>query len=112
MKEACRVGLSAELVVAALTFVCLSVRPQVEGMDTAPNSATSSAPSSPWRRPVKSTDTASSRWGEVPSEHRLPRWGSVWLHVALHNSEDEEKLNLDVAIRHIYHQRVTICVNV
>lgn len=60
----------------------LSVWPQAEGMDTAPNSATSSAPSSPWRRPAKSTDTALSRWGERPSEHCL--------HVALRNLEDEE----------------------
>lgn len=35
--------------------------PQVEGTVTALNSATSSAPSSQWRRPAKSTGTVSNR---------------------------------------------------
>lgn len=40
-----------------------SVWPQVEGTATAPNSATSSAPSSQWKPPARSTDTVSSRCG-------------------------------------------------
>lgn len=36
--------------------------PQVEGTGTVPNSATSSVPNSPWKQPVRNTDTASNRW--------------------------------------------------
>lgn len=51
-------------------FVCylprwLFVWSQVEEMDMVQNSVTSSAPSSLWRLPVRSTDTVLSRWGHL-----------------------------------------------